>query len=135
MQLEITVYNTERSDFPATLFPPTHQIINCDSLEIVSDRRGGLETKTVLSGEAVTLNNKISMKLNRSGNYTLQTTVWHLDVKNDEVETLEFYRDFHVNPNDGEDSTHYPYITRYPIFDFENTPWTMGNKYNLVKVE
>lgn len=128
----ITVYNSKRSDYPARLFPAKNQIINCENLHILNEAPSGLNEAIVPSGEAVVIYSGIDMLLNKTGSYTLQTTVHYLDVKTGEMETIEFYKDFEIIPNGNHDKDLYPYKIWSGERDVYNKPWKIGNKFGLL---
>lgn len=128
----ISLYNTKHSDYPATLLPAKNQLIDCENYEIISETPSGLGEAIVLPGEAVDIHSRINMQLNKTGNYTLQTTVYYLDVKTGEMETIEFYMDFYVYSNNQYDKDEYPYKMRPAKHDTFNKQWTIGKKYPVL---
>lgn len=124
-----TLYNTKRSDYPAKLFPAKNQIIDNQNHEIIAESVSGLDKAMILPGEAADICSIIYMTLNKTGNYTLQTTVYYLDVKTGEIETIEFYMDFCVYPNNKYDKDEYSYEMRPAKHDTFNKQWTVGKKY------
>lgn len=129
---KITLYNTKRSDYPARLFSAKNQIIDCETQQIISEAPSGLNEAIVLPGEDAVINSHINMVLNKTGNYTLQTTVYYLDLKTEEIENIYFYIDFTVYANSDYNKDLYPYKMRFTNYNPYNSQWNFGKKYPLI---
>ncbi len=132
----IVLYNTKSSNYPAKLFPARQQIIDDQTHEIIRDRPTGLDESQsiILPGDTVTFNHEISMPLCKTGNYTLQTIIYYLDVESGLVKTLEFYFGFQVEPNKNKfDSELYPYSVRlYNEYNPHEKQWKTGKKFPII---
>lgn len=128
----ITLYNSKRSDYPARVVPVKSQIQTIDDGEIVivANGVGGLENPIVLPGDSITVWSRVFMELNKTGNYTIQTTVEYLDVKSGKADKIEFHGDFYVYSSDRWDKDSYPYSIRFDETGIFNERWHIGNKYD-----
>jgi hypothetical protein len=129
----ITLYNSKRSDYPARVVPVKCQIQTTDDggLVIVANGVGGLENSIVLPGDSITVWSRVSMELNKTGNYTIQKTVEYLDVKSGKVDKIEFHGDFYVYSSDSWDKDLYPYGIRFEDTGIFNERWHIGKKYDI----
>jgi hypothetical protein len=130
LETVITLYNSKRSDYPARVVPVKSQIQTIDDGEIVivANGGGGLESSIVLPGDSITVRSRDSMELNKTGYYTVQTTVEYLDVKSGKADKIDFHGNFYIYSSDEWNKELYPYT-----IDFENTGvfnerWHIGKK-------
>lgn len=72
------------------------------------------------------------MILNETGNYTLQTTIYYLDLKTEKRENLNFYMDFEVCSSSQYDKDEYPYLIKLSKYNPYDAHWNMGKKYPLI---
>ena len=127
----ITLYNSKRSDYPARVIPVKSQIIDDEKIAIVANGVGGLENSMVLPGDSITVRSRVSMELNKTGNYTIQTTVEYLDVKSGKADKIEFYGDFYVYSSDSWNKELYPYTIRFEDTGIFNERWHIGKKHDM----
>lgn len=131
LETVITLYNSKRSDYPARVIPVKSQIIDDEKIAIVADGRGGLESSIVLPGDSITVRSRVSMELNKTGNYTIQTTVEYLDIKSGKEDKIEFHGDFYVYSSGGWDNEFYPYTIRFEDTGIFNERWHIGKKHDI----
>ncbi len=86
----------------------------------------------VLPGKDAVIHSQISMELNKTGSYTLQTTVYYLDIKTGKLENIYFYRDFAIDTNSKYNKDEYPYKIMPANYDPYNSQWNVGKKYPLI---
>ena len=126
IKTEIILYNDQKASYPATLLPPKYEIIDNENLKVIDNSSGSFDKKIVKPGEIVTIYGLSSIKLTKSGNYTLQATIYYLDPKLATNKTIEFYTDFIVYSNNGlNKNSYYGNI----VFDEHLIGWKNGRKY------
>ena len=129
----ITLYNSKRSDYPARVVPVKSQIQTIDDGEIVivANGVGGLENSIVLPGDPITVRSRVSMELNKTGNYTIQTTVKYLDVKSGKEDKIDFHGNFYIYSSDEWNKELYPYTIDFDDDGIFNERWHIGKKYDI----
>src|SRR5665648_454358 len=120
----ITLFNTKRADYPARISAVRSEIIDDDNLTSVTNTSSGFESTIVLPGDSIDINSQFIMKLNKPGNYTIQTTVKYLDVKSGKLENLYFFSQIIVSSSNS--YSEQPYIARFKNIGIFNEFWTIG---------
>ena len=96
----ITVYNTKRSDYPARIFSVKCKILDVETGNVVVDNKHsiilGAGNTVIDSGENINFYTQIQMKLNKTGNYTTQTTIEYVDLKDYSLRDIDFYNQFEI---------------------------------------
>ena len=120
----ITLFNTKRADYPARISAVKSEIIDDDKHTSVENASSGFESTIVLPGDSIDINSQFTLKLNRVGNYTIQTTVEYLDVKSGELEKLYFFNQIIISSSNIYPEQ--PYVMNYKKLGIFDEFWMRG---------
>lgn len=132
IRLDITVHNTKRSDYPARIISVKNKISDESEQVIVGNNDSSIigegNVRLIDTGETKEFSTEIQMNLNKTGNYTTQTTIEYVDLKDNTLKYIDFYNEFELEKKlFGNQNIRYEASLK-KVGDF-NELWALG-KYN-----
>ena len=130
----IIVYNTKRSDYPARILSVKSKIIDDETGQAIVDNNksvilGHGNIRIVGGGEYVEFYTEVKMNLNKTGNYTTQTTIKYQDLKDYSPQSIEFYNKFELKEESFENKITIYRAELKEVGDF-NEFWAIGKIYD-----